>query len=88
MRLYRGGMTHLEEQAQLAMNRLTLDHERHTVAKLPCCGSSVEVTDPYNDTFVVCPNVNCRKRHVVMAGLKHQIKSEVSNAEPSRNLIW
>lgn len=61
----------------MARHRLELATEKHTVAKLPCCGSRIEVTDPSRDTYVVCPNVHCRKRSVVLSGLKHQIRTEV-----------
>ncbi len=74
----RGGLSYLEYEGWAAMDRLGKASEKHTVAKLPCCGSSIEITDPSIDNFVVCPNKNCRKRAVVLSGLSHQIKQEDS----------
>lgn len=77
-----------EEQAWLARERLEKDHEHHTVAKLPCCGSGVEITDPTIDNYVVCPNPQCRKQAVVVGDRRHQVIMEKPNVQPDRNLIW
>jgi hypothetical protein len=81
-----GGRTHDEEQAWLSRARLEMAHEHHTVAKLPCCGSSIEITDPSVDTYVICPNKSCRKKHVVLSGLNHKIRSQTN--EPTKHLVW
>ena len=75
-----------EEQAKIAMDRLGKDHEHHTMAKLPCCGSAVEITDPTKDTYVVCPS--CKKKHMVVGDRKHRIISEVSNVQQPTTLIF
>lgn len=72
----RGGLSFNEEQGYQALDRLERASDKRTVAKLPCCGSGVEITEPGRDTFVVCPNANCRKRHVVVGDRRHEIKSE------------
>jgi hypothetical protein len=83
----RRSMTWIEQRDWQARQRLEADHEHHTMAKLPCCGSAVEIVDPSKDNFVTCPNPACRKRHVVLSGLSHRIESEQSN-EPTHNLHW
>lgn len=59
--------------------------QKHTVVRLPCCGSSIEVIKT-QDQFVVCPNKQCRKRHALVWSLKPKIKSEGS--ENVQRLDW
>lgn len=71
------------------MKRLEKGSEKHTVAKLPCCGAMIEITDPTKDNYVICPNEHCRTQHVVLSGLKHQIRSqEAKNNGNSTRLIY
>ena len=71
-----GGRSFNEEQGWLARARLEKASEKHTIVKGPCCGTGVEITDPTRDNYVVCPNPQCRKRYVVLSGLKHEVVME------------
>lgn len=83
-----GGYTYHEQLAREARERLERDHEKHTIAKLPCCGSSIEVTDPSVDNYVQCPNKKCGKRHVILSGLSHKFKSEETQSVGTKRLLW
>ena len=53
--------------------------ERRTIVKLPCCGSSIEITADQEgfDQHIICPNHLCQKRHLLTWGIKPKIQSEV-----------
>lgn len=88
MKLHNVRSTWWEEQARIASDRLGKDHEHHTMAKLPCCGSAVEITDPTKDTYVTCPNKLCGKRHMVVGDRNHKIVSEAPLVQRSTTLIF
>lgn len=80
-----GGRSYHEEQAYLARHRLEIDTETHQVVVLPCCGTSVEITDFSSDKYVECPG--CHKHHVILAGYNPKIRSETDESD-DRKLIW
>jgi hypothetical protein len=83
-----GGRTWREELGILSRKRLELDHEKHTVVQLPCCGTSYEVTDTTVDNYITCPNPKCMKHHVLLSGLNPKIRSEVADNDSPKRLIY
>lgn len=82
----RGGLTLPEHLAWESREALEKDHEKHTVVKLPCCGSMLEILDPRVDNYVTCPNKKCGRHSVVLSGLKHEVRTE--NVQHHRRLSW
>lgn len=61
------------EEHQKSMER---GADNRTVVQLKCCGASVEVTR-LEEQVLICPNPECRKRHLLMWSLQPKIRSEV-----------
>ncbi len=60
------------EQHQRDMER---QQKKHTIIKLPCCGTSIELERP-EDQYITCPNRVCGKRHFLAWSLKPKLQSE------------
>lgn len=50
--------------------------DKRTVIRLECCGSSIELLRP-EDQYVTCPNVKCRKQHLVIWSLRPKVQSRL-----------
>lgn len=52
--------------------------DKRTVVKLPCCGSSIEVTATQlgQEQWITCPNRRCGKRHLLTWGMNSKLQSE------------
>lgn len=64
-----------EEWAKLQRD-MERGKRKHTIVKLQCCGSAVEA-EPGGDQYVQCPNVECRKRHLITWGYRPKIQTEM-----------